>query len=208
MYRGRKQGTQGDSRFQAKFRENLPGIWWRMAGFLLALAVLPASFTTAFAQDTEKITVQIGEISSTQAVSQSTSQLAAQLRGQKLPPEEPESPAGTQQQDGDTPLGWTGLDAQIPSSANLPDLQALPLSDIRLVIDPVTGERLLRFTNRIINAGTGPIELHGQRDLKTNEVQVSQRIQDGYGNRAGSPGWKVLLRHEPRPLPLGELHRL
>src|SRR5262245_33118342 len=40
-----------------------------------------------------------------------------------------------------------------------PDLQTLPPTDIGIEYNPVTGQKLLRFSNTIANVGEGPLEL-------------------------------------------------
>jgi hypothetical protein len=65
---------------------------------------------------------------------------------------------------------------ELPSDAALPDLQTLPITDLRLQVDPNTGERSLRFSNSIVNAGEGPLELHGEYDRQADQIFVSQHI--------------------------------
>jgi hypothetical protein len=61
----------------------------------------------------------------------------------------------------------------------LPDLQTLPIVDLTLRVNPNTGARFLRFSNSIVNAGAGPLELHGVFDKQQNAVIVSQHISSG-----------------------------
>jgi hypothetical protein len=61
----------------------------------------------------------------------------------------------------------------------LPDLQTLPIVDLTLRFNPNTGARFLRFSNSIVNAGAGPLELHGVLDKQQNAVIVSQHISSG-----------------------------
>jgi hypothetical protein len=59
---------------------------------------------------------------------------------------------------------------------NLPDLQTLPPSDMRLVLINETGKRLIRFTNSIANAGPGRLELIGVPSPSGDQIRVDQHI--------------------------------
>ena len=58
----------------------------------------------------------------------------------------------------------------------LPDLQTLPPADLRLLVDPHNGRKMIRFSNSVVNLGSGPLEFHGTFDSSTGIVQVSQAI--------------------------------
>jgi hypothetical protein len=57
-----------------------------------------------------------------------------------------------------------------------PDLITLPAYDLRLVHDPATSRKLLRFSNSIANLGPGTLELWGDFDGRSDTVAVSQRL--------------------------------
>jgi hypothetical protein len=71
------------------------------------------------------------------------------------------------------------LQVELPEGALLPDLQTLPFNDIRMNINVQNGDRLLRFSNRVVNAGPGIIELRGQRDGNTDQFTVAQHVYGG-----------------------------
>jgi hypothetical protein len=58
----------------------------------------------------------------------------------------------------------------------LPDLQTLPPTDLRLLIDPDGGRMMIRFSNSVVNLGSGPLEFRGALDRLTGVVRVSQAI--------------------------------
>lgn len=59
----------------------------------------------------------------------------------------------------------------------LPDLMTLTPHDLRVVLNNVTGERLLRFSNSVMNLGWGPVELWGTlKDADALTVEVIQKI--------------------------------
>jgi len=66
----------------------------------------------------------------------------------------------------------------------LPDLITLPLTDLRIRVNPTSGQKLLRFTNAIMNKGLGTMELWGEANPDTGKVTVAQRIYniDGSGH--------------------------
>jgi hypothetical protein len=53
---------------------------------------------------------------------------------------------------------------EFPAEAALPDLRTKPITDLRLVVDASSGERLLRFSNLVANVGDGPLEIYGTID--------------------------------------------
>jgi hypothetical protein len=63
-----------------------------------------------------------------------------------------------------------------PPGAALPDLQALPITDLILTVNPSTGVRELRFSNSVANTGHGPLELFGQYDEVKDTIVVTQHI--------------------------------
>jgi lysyl oxidase len=88
-------------------------------------------------------------------------------------------------------VGLFALPVSGASAADrLPDLGKAKLSDIHIE-KTADGRRLLRFTSTIVNVGSGPFEVRGQR-ASTSEVEMSavQRIYDtvgGYRDMAMSP---------------------
>jgi hypothetical protein len=58
---------------------------------------------------------------------------------------------------------------------DLPDLQTLPPTDLRIAYDEA-GNRLLRFTNSIVNSGPAPLELRGEYDEDSQELTVRQHL--------------------------------
>lgn len=69
----------------------------------------------------------------------------------------------------------------------LPDLQTLPPGDLRLILIPGTGRRLLRFTNTLWNAGPAPLELHGRPDPVSGQIHVWQRYFTAGGEQVERP---------------------
>jgi hypothetical protein len=67
----------------------------------------------------------------------------------------------------------------LPPGALLPDLRTLPFDDLRLIVNVETGARTLRFSNRIVNAGLGPVELRGEREGNSGAFSVWQVIYGG-----------------------------
>lgn len=63
----------------------------------------------------------------------------------------------------------------VDPSLLLPDLQTLPPSDLEIETTR-TGERRLRFTNSILNAGPGILELLGDSDPERGVTVVTQHI--------------------------------
>lgn len=58
----------------------------------------------------------------------------------------------------------------------LPDLITLPPFDLRIRVDPANGQKILRFSNSIMNIGLGAIELSGTSNPDTGKVTVDQTI--------------------------------
>jgi hypothetical protein len=63
----------------------------------------------------------------------------------------------------------------------LPDLRTLPPSDIDLLVDEGNGQKSLRFSNSVWNAGPGVLELRGDLDPQTETVRAVQIVyrEDG-----------------------------
>ncbi|MBE0411037.1 MAG: hypothetical protein IBX69_15055 [Anaerolineales bacterium] len=62
------------------------------------------------------------------------------------------------------------------SNLLLPDLQTLPPSDLIIQENRLTGQKLLRLTNSVINSGVGALELKGVVDLETGNASITQQI--------------------------------
>ncbi|MGD8406556.1 MAG: lysyl oxidase family protein, partial [Anaerolineales bacterium] len=58
----------------------------------------------------------------------------------------------------------------------LPDLTTLPPFDLRIRVNPSNGQKLLRFSNSIMNMGLGAMELSGKSNPDTGKVTVDQHI--------------------------------
>jgi hypothetical protein len=58
----------------------------------------------------------------------------------------------------------------------LPDLETLPPSDLIIRENQLSGQKLLRFTNSIINNGPGVLELKGEVDVADGNASISQQI--------------------------------
>jgi len=68
----------------------------------------------------------------------------------------------------------------VAAADRLPDLAMARLSD--LSIRTSNGRRLLRYSTTIVNVGSGPFELHGQRASNAEpEMSVIQRVFDDAG---------------------------
>jgi hypothetical protein len=74
-----------------------------------------------------------------------------------------------------------------PPPLLLPDLQTLPLSDIQLVVDQSNGRRSLRFSNSVLNAGQGVLELHGKFDPHSETIHAVQVIKREDGTTLERP---------------------
>jgi Lysyl oxidase len=59
----------------------------------------------------------------------------------------------------------------------LPDLRTLTPSHVSLVIEEGSGNRLLRFSNAVWNAGSGALELNGDYDPQSEIVHAVQVIE-------------------------------
>jgi Lysyl oxidase len=58
-----------------------------------------------------------------------------------------------------------------------PDLGMARLKDFSIDTTTISGHKLLRYTARMVNVGTGPLELHGTRpNTSTADMTVTQRI--------------------------------
>ncbi len=85
----------------------------------------------------------------------------------------PTSPAATQ---------GGGAAAPIPSDPDflLPDLQTLPPTDLVIELTE-SDQRLLRFSNSMLNSGPGTLELVGQFNPDSGEIAVTQHIYTSDG---------------------------
>src|SRR5262249_31207706 len=57
-----------------------------------------------------------------------------------------------------------------------PDLQTVPPTDIGIEYNPVTGHKLLRFSNTIVKVGEGPLELVPTNNAATGLTDAYQRL--------------------------------
>lgn len=64
--------------------------------------------------------------------------------------------------------------AQAAQQILLPDLQTLPMFDFRLLPGSTRGERFVYFSNAVINAGEGTLELRGAFDRQDQSFVVTQ----------------------------------
>jgi hypothetical protein len=60
----------------------------------------------------------------------------------------------------------------------LPDLITLPPTDLRIRTNAANGHKLLRFTNSIVNAGPGKMELWGDTNPSSGKMTVIQYLYD------------------------------
>lgn len=63
----------------------------------------------------------------------------------------------------------------------LPDLQTLPSAHFVLRVNPVTGRRIIRFTNAIMNGGPGAMEIWGYSETASGKTIVIQKINTPQG---------------------------
>src|SRR5262245_37500034 len=65
-----------------------------------------------------------------------------------------------------------------PAARQYPDLRTQPPSDLRFDTVSINGvpTRVLRFSNTVWNAGSGPVHLIAKTDRQAKKSQVSQRI--------------------------------
>lgn len=87
----------------------------------------------------------------------------------------------SQEHDDEHPAGIGSATPRLTPDAEslpgmLPDLQNLPPSDLRLIYDPESGRRFVRFQNGILNAGPGALELVGRPSEAGEIITVSQRV--------------------------------
>jgi hypothetical protein len=64
----------------------------------------------------------------------------------------------------------------------LPDLITLPPTELSVRFNPVDEQKLLRFTNSILNIGQGKIELWGASNPDTGKVTVTQFVYNEEGS--------------------------
>jgi hypothetical protein len=69
-----------------------------------------------------------------------------------------------------------------PSDLILPDLQTLPPTDLIIQENQLTSQKLLRFSNSIVNIGPGILELKGIVDLTTGNASISQQLYTADGS--------------------------
>jgi len=56
----------------------------------------------------------------------------------------------------------------------LPDLKTLKPTDLRLILDPETDRKSIRFSNRILNRGPGVLEMYGEFISEIDSIRVTQ----------------------------------
>ncbi|MDX1599931.1 MAG: lysyl oxidase family protein [Anaerolineales bacterium] len=86
-----------------------------------------------------------------------------------------------------TPDGSTAADSDVPVKLLLPDLITEEVGDLRLLYDPNTGSRLLRFSNTVANIGLGPVELRGRPASQVGRFRVLQRLYGSNGRVLAEP---------------------
>lgn len=86
-----------------------------------------------------------------------------------------------------TPGGSAASHSDIPVRLLLPDVIIEKVDGLRLLYDPDTGSRLLRFSNTVANIGLGPVEIRGQPSSQAGRYRVLQRL---YGSNG-----RVLAEH-------------
>src|SRR5262245_46466899 len=69
-----------------------------------------------------------------------------------------------------------------------PDLVTLPPSDIRIEYDFDTRRKLLRFSNRIVNLGEGPLEVAPRNNADNGTTEAYQHL---YGLDTNND-WQIL----------------
>ncbi|MGB7876790.1 MAG: lysyl oxidase family protein [Anaerolineales bacterium] len=104
-------------------------------------------------------------------------ELVSPIYGSKALPRQ-----GSEQDDGRGEICMPEQQLGFSEDLPLPDLITLPPTDLRIRINPVSGQKLLRFTNSIMNEGLGAMELIGSSNPDTGKVTVAQRIYTGNGS--------------------------
>lgn len=105
-------------------------------------------------------------------------ELVSPLYGARAQPQ-PKTEQGDENGEICLPEQQLGFSEDLP----LPDLITLPPFDLRIRINPASDQKLLRFSNSIMNSGLSAIELWGTSNPDTGKVTVDQRIfnVDGSG---------------------------
>ena len=77
-----------------------------------------------------------------------------------------------------------------PDPILLPDLRVLPPSGLYIVDEAPGGPKRLKFTTSIWNAGAGPLEVHGEINPRSGELEVIQMLYrvSGVVSRGGFVG--------------------
>jgi hypothetical protein len=86
----------------------------------------------------------------------------------------------------DTPTPAPTPTATIDPSILLPDLQTLPPYDLRIQFWP-EGNRVIRFSNSILNAGRGVLKVLGQSDAGARTTRVTQHVYNVDGTFTEHP---------------------
>lgn len=61
-------------------------------------------------------------------------------------------------------------------NVNLPDLQTLPPEDLQIDFEAGTEDKLLRFSNLVVNTGHGPLEMRGEFFPQSSRIRVWQHL--------------------------------
>lgn len=77
----------------------------------------------------------------------------------------------------------------------IPDLVTSTVSDLRLIFDPNTGRRTLRFSNTIANIGNGVMELRGETAVQAGRYRVSQLLYGSNGDVLVEPLVEQIIFH-------------
>lgn len=73
-----------------------------------------------------------------------------------------------------------------PQTWEPPDLQTMPLTDLFIQRNSITGIPEIRFTTSIVNLGLGPLVLVGTHDAERDQARAVQRIRTTNGEDAES----------------------
>ena len=89
----------------------------------------------------------------------------------------------------------------------LPDLITLPPFDLRIRVNRVNGQKLLRFSNSIMNTGLSAMELSGTSNLDTGKVSVDQHVFTANGSEQKVPVGEFFFHKEHNHWHFGRFSR-